>query len=277
MILQDHLRAAAQLLTEAGVPDAMRDARVLMAHALEVDRSRITLMLYDDMPAAAEVRFTRAIEARAKRQPVAQIIGMREFYGRSFRVTGDVLDPRPETEHMIMAALEAPFERVLDLGTGSGCIVLTLLAEVPLATGVGADVSEAALHVARGNANDLDLSGRAVFQQSDWFDAIDGTFDLILSNPPYITDAEMAELSPDVTDWEPHLALTPGGDGLWPYRVIAKTADRYLTTGGRIILEFGKDQGVAIAEIFQAEGFVTELRQDYAGHDRNIVATRRAN
>ncbi len=277
MILQDHLRAAVSVLTEAGVADAMRDARVLMAHALEVDRSRITLMLYDDVPAAAGVRFTRAIEARAKRQPIAQIIGLREFYGRSFRVTGDVLDPRPETEHMIMAALEAPFERVLDLGTGTGCIVLTLLAEVATATGVGADVSEAALAVARGNANDLGVAERAVFQTSDWFDAIDGQFDLILSNPPYITDAEMAELSPDVADWEPHLALTPGGDGLAPYRVIARAADRYLAKGGRIVLEFGKDQGAAVAEIFHAEGFETELRQDYAGHDRNIIATRQTN
>ena len=277
MTLQDHLRAAAQLLTEAGVSDAMRDARILMAHALEVDRSRITLMLYDDMPAAAEVRFTRAIEARAKRQPVAQIIGMREFYGRSFRVTGDVLDPRPETEHMIMAALEVPFEHALDLGTGTGCILLTVLAEVAGATGVGADVSDAALAVARRNADDLGLSGRATFQASDWFEEIDGQFDVILSNPPYITDAEMAELSPDVANWEPHLALTPGGDGLAPYRVIARDADRYLTKGGRIIVEFGKDQGAAIASIFQTAGFDTELRQDYAGHDRNIIATRRTN
>jgi release factor glutamine methyltransferase len=147
------------------------------------------------------------------------------------------------------------------------------LAENPSATGIGADISDAALAVARENATMLSLTDRVDFVTSDWFGAIDGQFDLILSNPPYITDAEMAALAPDVRDWEPHLALTPGGDGLGPYHVIARYAATYLTPKGRIILEFGTDQGAEISDIFTKAGFDVELRQDYAGHDRNIIAT----
>ncbi|AMY68960.1 HemK family modification methylase [Frigidibacter mobilis] len=215
------LRAAVARLAAAGVAEAPRDARRLLAHAMGIGADRLLLHLGEALSPAAAVAFDRAVAARAARQPVSQITGSRLFWGRAFRVTRDTLDPRPETETLIAAALERRFARVLDLGTGTGCIVLTLLAEQPEARGMGTDLSPAALAVAAGNAAALGLAERVELVASDWFAGVAGRFDLIVSNPPYIAADEMAALDPEVRDWEPHLALTPGGDGLDAYRAIA--------------------------------------------------------
>ena len=203
---------------------------------------------------------------------MSQIIGRRDFYGRSFTVTPDVLDPRPDTELLVQVALEKPFETVLDLGTGSGCILLTLLAENTAATGQGADLSEAAIAVARGNAVALNLIDRSDFTPSDWLANISGQFDLIVSNPPYITAAEMPTLAPEVRDWEPEMALTPGGDGLAAYRVITTTAMPHLTAGGRLVVEIGPSQALDVQALFAAAGFtgITCL-QDIDGRDRVVM------
>lgn len=270
------LRDATARLAAAGVPDPARDARLLLAHALGIAPDRVLLALQDPLPATAAARFDAALAARAQRQPVSQITGQRLFWGRSFRVTADVLDPRPETETLIAAALQRPFARVLDLGTGSGAILLTLLAERPEATGLAVDLSPAALDVARTNAENLGLAERAAFQQSDWLANVVGQFDLIVSNPPYIAAAEMADLSPEVRDWEPHLALTPGGDGLDAYRVIAAQVPAHLAPDGQLMVEIGPQQGQAVAELFTAAGLHTaRILQDFDGRDRVVAAKRR--
>lgn len=267
------LRAAVPVLQAAGVADAARDARRLLAHAMGIAADRMNLHLADVPDAAQSAAFDAAIARRAGRQPVSQIIGQRDFYGRSFRVTADTLDPRPETECLIEAALAEPFSRVLDLGTGTGCILLTLLAERPLARGLAVDISDAALAVARDNAEALGLTARAGFRRSDWFSAVSGQFDLIVANPPYIAQAEMAALAPEVRDWEPHLALSAGADGLDAYRVIAAGAGAHLSAPGRILVEIGPTQRAAVTRLFGDAGFSDIVTlPDLDGRDRLVVA-----
>ncbi|MFN3145791.1 MAG: peptide chain release factor N(5)-glutamine methyltransferase [Paracoccaceae bacterium] len=269
------LAEAIRALAAAGVPDAARDARVLLAHALEVERGRLTLIRTDPLPPVAMTRLEAAIAARAARQPVAQITGRRAFWGHEFRVTRDVLDPRPETERLVELALDAPVSRVLDLGTGTGAILLSILADCPGATGLGTDVSPAALEVARGNADALGLADRAAFVLSDWWQGVTGSFDLIVSNPPYIAADEMAGLAPEVRDWEPHLALTPGGDGLNAYRAIAAGALAHLAPGGRLMIEIGPTQAEAVCAIFRGAGLdAPAVHADLDGRDR-VIAVRR--
>lgn len=261
-------------LRAAGVDDPTRDARILLAHALGVDRLRLTLILPDTVTPAQESAFATLVTARAARQPVAQIIGKRAFYGREFIVTPDVLDPRPDTELLVDTALEQAFDSVLDLGTGSGCILLTLLAERARATGIGGDLSADALAVAVRNAAALGLESRARFTQGSWFEVVqpDACFDLIVSNPPYIAADEMPGLAADVRDWEPHLALTPGGDGLDPYRILTKKAAQHLTANGRLIVEIGAGQGRAVHAMFAKAGFQhPKVLKDLSGHDRVVV------
>jgi release factor glutamine methyltransferase len=275
MTAQAALVAAVARLEAAGIDGPGRDARVLLAHALGVGADRLTLHLQDAMTAAQCAAYEAALVARVARQPVAQIIGRRLFWGLSFRVTPDTLDPRPETETLVAAALERPFLKVLDLGTGTGCILLSCLKGMPMARGVGVDASPAALDVAAGNARDLGLADRARFLVSDWFSAVSGAFDLIVSNPPYIAAEEMAALAPEVRDWEPHLALTPGGDGLDAYRAIARGAGARLMPGGRILLEIGPTQGAAVAGLLAAAG-LGEVRvlPDMDGRDRVVAAVK---
>ena len=180
-------------LSAAGVPDPMRDARRLLAHALGIAPDRLALALRDPISADAAARFDGLVGRRAAREPISHLTGSRIFWGREFRVTPDVLDPRPETETLIAEALSVPFERALDLGTGSGCILLTLLAERSSATGVGTDLSPAALAVAEDNAVRHGLDHRARFAQGSWTAALDpeDRFDLVVSNPPYIAASEM--------------------------------------------------------------------------------------
>ena len=265
-------RAAADLRA-AGIPDPMRDARLLLAHALGVAPERLTLHLHDAADPKAAARFDDLIAARRQRRPLSHLTGRRLFWGRSFRVTPDVLDPRPETETLVALVLAAPFASVLDLGTGSGAIVLSLLADRPQARGTGTDISAAALAVARSNAAALGVDDRVDLILSDWWAQVTGRFDLVVSNPPYIAAAEMAALSPEVRDHEPHLALTPGGDGLDAYRAIAAQAPLHLAPGGRILVEIGPTQGPAVAALFADAGLHDiRLNPDMDGRDRVVAA-----
>ena len=269
------MRSGTARLRAAGVPDPLTDTRRLLAYALEVAPERLTLALAEPVGPGAVAAFDRVIARREARQPVAQILGRRAFWGREFRVTPDVLDPRPETETLIELALERPFTRVLDLGTGSGCILLSLLAERSDARGLGVDASEPALAVARGNAVALGVSDRAEFRRSDWWSKVEGRFDLIVANPPYVAEDEWATLAPEVRDWEPRGALTPGGDGLGAYRQIAAGAADHLLPGGAILLEIGAAQGVAVAAILAEVGFSQPAaHRDLGGRDRVISAIR---
>lgn len=268
------LREAIARLRAAGVDDPAGDARRLLAHAAGVAPGMLTAMLPDRITSDALAQFDALIARRADRVPVAQLTGLRSFYGRDFRVTADTLDPRADTETLIASALEGPFDRVLDLGTGTGCILLTLLAEQPAATGVATDLSPAALAVAQENAQRLDLSARAAFVHADWFDGLAaGQFDLIVSNPPYIAASEMAGLAPEVRLHEPAGALTDGADGLTAYRTIAAGAGPRLRPGGRLIVEIGWQQGPEVAAIFRRAGLLhVRVLLDLEGRDRVVTA-----
>lgn len=256
-------------LREAGVPDAAGDARRLLALALRVAPGRLTLVLQEAISSDAEQAYQGFLARRMKREPVSHLLGLRSFWGRDFEVTGDVLDPRPETEVLVAAALEQPFSRVLDLGTGSGCILLTLLSERPAAAGLGVDLSLAALDVARRNAARHGVADRVSWRFSNWFEGAEEAFDLIVSNPPYIAADEMPGLEPEVRDWEPRLALTDEGDGLGAYRAILAGCVRHLAPQGRLILEVGPTQAEAVAAIGAAQGLAPpEVRHDFDGRAR---------
>jgi release factor glutamine methyltransferase len=256
-------------LREAGVPEAAGDARRLLARALGVEPGRLTLILPDTISYEEIKAYDALLARRTSREPVSHLLGLRAFWGRDFEVTADVLDPRPETEILVATALEEPFARILDLGTGSGCLLLTLLAERAAATGVGLDLSAAALEVAQRNATRLGVADRAALRPSDWFKEVDGLFDLIVSNPPYIALDEMPGLEPEVRDWEPRLALTDEGDGLNAYRTILEGAGRHLAPGGRLMVEIGPTQAEAVAMIGRNQGFASpETRRDLDGRAR---------
>lgn len=272
MSIAHGLRQATKALAAAGVEDAAGDARRLLAHALGVAPYQVTLMRDEDVTDMAAELFSIYIGERLRRRPVSQIVGHRIFWGREFLVTRDVLDPRPETETLVVAAFEIPFKRVLDLGTGTGCILLSLLAERPRAHGLGVDISEAALKVARWNAKTLGLSERAEFAQGDWLQGLSGRYDLIVSNPPYIAAEEMANLAPEVREHEPHLALTDGADGLSAYRTISASASLHLTPGGRLLVEIGPTQGAEVARLFAQAGLSdVRILPDLDGRDRVVA------
>lgn len=271
------LRAAIPRLRAAGVEDPVRDARILLAHVLRIGTDLLIRDLPNTLTAAQVAAFERAVDAREARQPVSQITGLRWFWSYPFLVTSDTLDPRPDTETLVIEALSARFDRMLDLGTGTGCILLTCLLETGRSTGMGGDSSEAALEVARQNALRLSVQDRAEFRRLDWTepgwaDGL-GRFDLVVSNPPYIASAEMAGLAPEVRDWEPRQALTDGADGLTAYRAIAEGLPTLLASGGRVLLEIGPTQGQAVAMLLGRAGLVDiRILPDLDGRDRVVAA-----
>ncbi len=219
--------------------------------------------------------FSSLVQRRTAREPFSHLSGYRDFWTGRFRVTPDVLDPRPETESLVHEALKVPFTKVLDLGTGSGCIVISLLVERPEARGVGTDLSDKALLIAGENAAMAGVDDRLVLPVSDWFADVGGRYDLIVSNPPYIAADEMAGLSPEVRDHEPRKALTDEGDGLSAYRVIAAGAADHLTEGGRLLVEIGPTQSEAVCGIFSAAGLEDmAVHPDLDGRDRVVSARR---
>jgi len=270
VIVQAVLNTGTRMLREAGVEDPIRDARILLAASLGIKQGRLTLHIYDQIDREMEAAFLANVVERCEGKPVSHLLGQREFFGRQFNVNPAVLDPRPDTETLIEAALSKPFLEVLDLGIGSGCILLTLLSELPEATGIGTDVSEAALTVAQINANALGVSKRCALIESNWFEAVGGRYDLIVSNPPYIAADEMEGLEPELS-FEPRVALTDDSDGLSAYRVIVPGAGAHLTPGGRLLVEIGWRQGEAVSTLFQEAGFETiAVSPDLEGRDRVV-------
>ena len=273
MTAAEAMVAATARLRAAGVAEPARDARVLLAHAARIEAARVTLIAPEDLPGDVAERYEQLIALRAVRVPVSHLVGEREFYGRRFKISADVLDPRPETETLIEAALAEPFERVLDLGTGSGCILVTLLAERGSATGLGVDLSEAACLQASANAVLHRVADRAEIVQSDWLAQVSGRFDLVVANPPYIAADEMPGLADEVRRHEPAMALSDGGDGLGAYRAIADAVVPHLEPQGRLLVEIGPTQAAAVIAILAQAG-LTRLGvvRDLDGRDRVIRA-----
>jgi release factor glutamine methyltransferase len=269
------LADAAARLQVAGVDDPAREARLLMRWASGLGAASLSASIGDAPDAAEADRFAEAVARRAARVPLSHITGRRAFWQHDFIVTPAVLDPRPETEVLVVWALEGPpARRVIDLGTGSGCILLSLLAAWPAATGLGIDASPAALAVAEANAAAMGLSARAAFRRGDWLEGVAETADLVVANPPYLATDELADLAPEVLA-EPRAALDGGPDGLDPYRRIARGLNTALSRDGRALLEIGPTQASAVAAIFAAAGFGRHaLRRDLDGRPRTLLVAR---
>lgn len=270
--------AAARLLREARIETPQLDARLLLCHAAGLTHEAYVAGLDDALAPDAAARFGTYVERRLAGELVSRIIGFREFYGRPFCIDQSTLDPRPDTETLIEAALamvdcEAPLD-ILDLGTGSGCILVTLLAELPKVIGLGIDKSLPALEIARANAQILGVGDRANFVAGDWLEPIDGTFDLVVANPPYLSVADMAALSPEVRDHDPKAALDGGRDGLSAYRRIAPQLRKALRTGGFALFEVGQDQAQAVLRLLAESGLEVgegqNLWRDLAGRPRVV-------
>lgn len=267
-------------LEAAGVDSPVLDARLLVEAGAGV--SRLDILTDPRRPvSAAQIEAVNALTRRREaREPVAHIIGRKHFWTIELAVTPDVLIPRPETEFVVEAALTllppgAP-ARVLDLGVGSGAILYSILSERPLAIGVGVDKSPAALAVARANAEALGLAERVMLREGDWAQGLEGSFDLVVSNPPYIVSEEIAGLAPEVARCEPRLALDGGADGLDAYRAIAAALPVLLNPGGGFALEIGRGQGGPVCALLEAAGLEIETPwTDLAGTPRVIYGRKR--
>lgn len=251
-------RQIARALAAAGLSDAASEARWLISAALGLSGADLVSRSDDTITAAQAIKLAAFLDRRLRHEPLSRIAGQREFYGRVFDVTPATLDPRPDTETLIEATLEmlgaeARSEplRILDIGTGTGCILLTLLSELPHATGTGTDISRDALVVARANADRLGLTHCATFVAADLGEGVAGPFDVVVSNPPYIRTGDIPALAPAVREYDPHLALDGGADGLEIYRRIAADLAR-LVPQGLVVLECGHDQAQDVAGLLQA-------------------------
>jgi release factor glutamine methyltransferase len=273
------LDRAAASLGAAGVEQPRRDARLLLAETLDGGAALITGHPERELEPAEVEGYTALIRRRRAREPVSRILGRREFWSLTLRVTPDVLDPRPDSETLVEAVLARVGDRdaalqVLDLGTGSGCLLLALLSELPRARGLGIDISPAALQVARDNAETLGLSSRAEFRRGDWGRELAGSWQVIVSNPPYIIEPAIPDLAPEVARYDPSLALSGGADGLAAYRCLVPRAARLLAPGGVLALEVGAGQADEVERLLGAAGLTGHCRaRDLAGTDRCVLAT----
>ncbi len=275
MTLAQALRAACATLERAGVEAAVRDARLLAAMVLGTPAALLDPKL--DLDPGQAARFDALVQRRALREPVARIAGVREFWGLEFAVTPATLDPRPDSETLIEAVVAErkarPPATILDLGTGTGCLLCALLREFPAAHGLGIDIAPEAVRTASANAARLDLEGRAEFAAGSWFAPVVGTFDVIVANPPYIPSGDLSALAPEVTHYDPRAALDGGPDGLAHYRAIVRALPPHLAPGGLVAFEVGAGQAQAVAQLMAGVGLrVIGTRADLAGVERCVLA-----
>jgi release factor glutamine methyltransferase len=273
-------RALTRAFRQAGLDTPELDARILVGHALGLDHAGVAASAERPLTATERERVAAAARRRLAREPVARIVGVREFWGLPFCLSPDVLVPRPETETVVEAALAAidargshatPW-RVADLGTGSGALMLALLSELPAARGIATDISEAAVRMARHNATRLGFATRSRFIVGDFVAALTGPFDLVVANPPYVASAHVACLEAEVRNHDPVAALDGGSDGLAAYRAIATGVDRILAPGGDMVVELGHGQAERVAALFAAAGLSPQspVRLDLAGVPRAL-------
>jgi release factor glutamine methyltransferase len=270
------LKKAKLLLENHQVENPSLDARLLLQHSCNLTHEFIVANPFALIDTA---NFYQLLQRRALREPISHIIGKREFYGLDFIVTPNTLDPRADSETIIDAALAYFTDKnqkfkILDLGTGSGCLLLTLLKLYPNACGVGVDFSIQALKIAEKNAHHLNLTSRSSFVLSNWAQEVRGEFDLIISNPPYISVDDFATLAPEVRIYEPKTALVAGIDGLDCYRSIAVDLARLMRQGAYVIFECGYNQALKLGEIF-SDIEVVEIKQDLGGVERVVIGRRR--
>lgn len=275
----DALRQAVQSLQQSHIESASLDARILLQYVLGVSREQLLADTRLTLTSRQYGAFMQLVEKRSGRQPVSQLIGKRDFWNHSFKVTCHTLDPRPDSETLIESVLahfaSRPLPaRILDLGTGTGCLLLTLLHEYPLARGVGVDICKSALSVAKENAAAQQIEGRVHFMNGCWAENVEGVFDLIVSNPPYIPTDAIAMLAPEVAQYEPKLALDGGPDGLDCYRAIMAQLPRVLAPQGLAAFEVGIGQAKELESLAAQHGLqVVGIKEDMAGIARCVLVT----
>ncbi len=274
------LNNAEKILQETSVATYKLDAKILLSHTLNLTNSEnLILKLNEKISSDDYLKYIHLIERRLKFEPIAYIIGSKDFWKQKYTINNNVLIPRPETELIIELLLKKLKDKidsklhVLDLGTGSGCIILSLLSELKFSTGIGIDISEKALNIAKLNAKKFNLNERVNFKISNWFDNLENTdkFDIIISNPPYIPIDEWKNLDPNVLNFEPKGALTDNHDGLENYRIIANSTKKFLKKDGLIVLEMGFGQSKEIKEMFCAKGYEIEIFKDLQSIDRIAI------
>ncbi len=274
------LRLATERLAAAGIEGARRDARLLLSTILPGGASGLLREPDQILTPSDFQKFETAISRRERREPVSRVTGVREFWSLTFKITPDTLDPRPDSETLIEGVLDWVEDRarplkILDLGTGTGCLLLALLSELPAASGLGVDSSENALQVARENAESLGLSSRAGFARHDWTAGVAGPWDIIVSNPPYISESDAEALEPEVANYDPRQALVAGEDGLRDYRILIPGAAELLGPSGLLALEVGRGQAGAVESMMLASGLGSSWRKcDLSGIERGCFAVK---
>lgn len=271
MTYREAVEFGTKCLTDAGVPDAALDAWYLLQMVCKIERSYYYVHGEEDITQDAQKEYEIAVQKRAEHIPLQYIVGEQEFMGLRFKVNSNVLIPRQDTETLVEQVLKIvkPGMKVLDLCTGSGCVLISVLKNAPELTGMGSDISKTALLVAKENAKLHEVDAEWV--RSDLFDNITETFDVIMANPPYIPTGEILSLMPEVRDFEPENALDGGADGLDFYRKIAGQVKDYLNPGGYVYMEIGYDQGEAVSELMRNAGFTeVEVIKDLARNDRVV-------
>ena len=277
MKISEAIQEGAQTLRNGGVSESRREAGSLLSFVLGKDRTFLISRAEEQVDEEALAKFRESVERRANGEPLQYIVGFQDFFGRQFRVTPDVLIPRPETELLVEAAIElaGSVSFICDVGTGSGCIAITMSCEVEGTRAVAVDISPAALEVAKLNANTLSVKDRIRFQLSDCFDSLsvgEYQFDLIVSNPPYVAGETMAGLQREVRDHEPLMALSPGPDGLTVVRRLLVEAPPFLKAGGHMLIEIGFDQGEAVRRLVDESVWdLLAIRPDLQGIPRIVI------
>jgi len=271
--LKKVLANTANKLSESGIEGAARDARILTAYALQIPISELSLKINEQVSEKIISKLEKLILRRINREPISKILGKREFWGRTFSINENVLDPRGDTETLIEYVIEKPVKSVLELGTGSGAIAITLACEWKEVHVTAIDISEDALLLAKLNAEKFNVQSKIHFLKSDWFEAIKGHFDLIISNPPYIGLIEKDEISTEVIKYDPEIALFAGRDGLDAYKKIIPNLAKFLNPDGFVVLEIGAYQSNQVKNMMNAVGFIdAKIVKDLSGKDRLVAA-----